>query len=721
MAMDSIPQLSEALERGILVLFIGADFSHEVTGLPSRTDLARDLAHRNGLDESLSLAEVAQRVSRGGQRWEFTDFIRNALDTTGKRPQAFHRRIVELVKTHQIKTIVTTAYDDLLELAFREASVGVNRVVRSSDLSFIDPGRPTLIKLYGDARQPDTLVVTEDDYYGLWQERDKKDLLDEVRSALRKNITLFLGYNLGDFSLNLLWREVLDRAGRFPLGAYAVWPDVPDADVQMWRDRGLTILDGAPLGIPTASAPRPTVTAAEKVARPVKGKIEVQSWAYDAGAAVASVAISASGDLILAGTLGKRVICLDQGGKERWSDEVGNQAWRAGLSADGRVAVVGSGSTRPWDRKGRGLYTFDRDGRLSWQRDLGASVWGLALAADGRTVAAGTDGHEVLVFDDKGRVLWKRTTPGFGWSAWVWAASLSADGQTVAIGSANKTMLVLDRGGNLLGQHRADADVFVVAVSADGQTVAAGSSDQQVYLLDRQGNLLWHRKLEDKVWAVALPADGNRLIVGAGEKEEHVRTFDRAGQPLWRRYVEGGISSVAASAQGEVIGVATRTGQVYFFDLDGEPIHHHVAGKNVRDVAVSADGRVAAAVSEDGRVYGFLFRRETPKVTRTLRPGKDSTEAPRTSSYYTYIERASGIAIGDGAQVIGVGQSHADAPASTLRSQLAEARSNLRLVEELKSQCVTVEIPPQLLEEERRLRAWIAELEKKLFGDTQYG
>jgi len=116
-------------------------------------------------------------------------------------------------------------------------------------VSFINPDRPTLIKLYGDAQQPDTLVVTADDHYGLWRDRDKEDLLDEVRAVLRKQTILFLGYNLVDPDFNLLWREVLDRAGRFARTAYALWPGLPEADVRMWRDRGIVILDVDPLGI----------------------------------------------------------------------------------------------------------------------------------------------------------------------------------------------------------------------------------------------------------------------------------------------------------------------------------------------------------------------------------------------------------------------------------------------------------------------------------------
>ena len=265
------PELNDALTRRTLALFIGADLPSEITGLPSRSDLARELARRKWLDESLSLAEVAQRVSQAGNRWEFTDFIRNALDTTGKSPQPFHRRIVAFVKEHQVETLITTAYDDLLELAFQQAGMGLNRIVRGSDVSFINPDRTTLIKLYGDAQQPDTIVVTNRDHSDLLRDRDKEPLVDEVRRAFRRNTVLFLGYNLADPDFRFLFDQIAES--RFAHTAYAVWSGRPEVDVRMWRDRGIVILDVDPLGIlgefevPSAPKGRPEPT----VVPPVSG------------------------------------------------------------------------------------------------------------------------------------------------------------------------------------------------------------------------------------------------------------------------------------------------------------------------------------------------------------------------------------------------------------------------------------------------------------------
>ncbi|MBN2393976.1 MAG: SIR2 family protein [Anaerolineae bacterium] len=247
--MTNHTQLLEALDHGALTLFLGADVPQTVTGLPSRADLARGLAQRHGLGATLSLAQVAQRVSRAGNRFDFTNYLRRELDTAGKPVPVFYRNLAAFAKAHTLPAIITTAYDDLLERALRDAGVPFDRLVRGSDVAFARPDRLALIKLYGDVQMPDTLVVTEDDHYGLWRDRDKESLLDEVRALLKKQTVLFLGYNLSDPDFNLLWREVLDKMGRFARTAYAVWPSLPEEEQRVWRDRMIQVLDADPWGL----------------------------------------------------------------------------------------------------------------------------------------------------------------------------------------------------------------------------------------------------------------------------------------------------------------------------------------------------------------------------------------------------------------------------------------------------------------------------------------
>lgn len=245
--MQHISELKAALQRRTLVLFVGNDLPDSITGLPPRANLARELAQSHGLDERLSLAEVAQRISQNGNRFTFTRFLLESLDTTHMSPQPFHRSIEKLVRLYRLEILISTAYDTLLEAAFQEAGTSYNQVITGNDVSFIRSERPTIIKLYGDTQRPETLVVTDRDHFDMLRDTGREPLLNEVRHAFRRNSILFLGYNLTDPDIRFLFDQVAQ--GAFAHRCYAVWSGMGEADVQMWRDRGITILDAHPLDV----------------------------------------------------------------------------------------------------------------------------------------------------------------------------------------------------------------------------------------------------------------------------------------------------------------------------------------------------------------------------------------------------------------------------------------------------------------------------------------
>ena len=162
--------LFDTLQQGRLALFIGGDLPRALTGLPGRGELAAGLAAQTGNAAALSLAAVAQRIARGGNRWTFTNYLIQALDSTGKTPQPFH----QLAAALPVMQIITTGYDDLLKRAFEVAARPVNHLVQASQLAFRNPTWPNLIQLYGLVTQPDTLVVTEDDHLRLWRDQSAR-------------------------------------------------------------------------------------------------------------------------------------------------------------------------------------------------------------------------------------------------------------------------------------------------------------------------------------------------------------------------------------------------------------------------------------------------------------------------------------------------------------------------------------------------------------------
>ena len=245
-----LQNIREKLLQRRVVLFIGANLPASVTGLPTHQTLADRLARQENLPSGSSLAAISQQIMQSDNRFRFTDFLRNQLDTTVKSPQPFHEQVVSLVQTYHLETLITTAYDDLLEMTFRQKQIGFNRIITDADLRFINPTQPTLIKLYGDWQRVDSLSVTQQDLNALLSGRDKTEIVAEIGHLFRRYTLLFVGHDLDDPFVSNLFDEV--AGGKFQVPAYAIWPEATELEIASYKsNRGLIILTVDPLSFIT--------------------------------------------------------------------------------------------------------------------------------------------------------------------------------------------------------------------------------------------------------------------------------------------------------------------------------------------------------------------------------------------------------------------------------------------------------------------------------------
>lgn len=243
-----LKQIRRYLDRRQLIVFVGADLEDDLTGLPSRQQIADALADDEGLEVGQPLTAVAQQTMRHGNRRLFTDHISDMLRDAERHPQPLHKLLIGFVQQYQIETIVTNSYDDLLALAFRESMVEINHVVSDTNLQYASRANPTLIQLFGEWRQQPSLIVTEQDVSTLLNGRwpDKQEILTEMRQLFRRNAVLFIGYNLQDTAINLLFDNIAGSDNQ--LGSYAIWPDVPQPIAESWQtNRGLTVINSDPV------------------------------------------------------------------------------------------------------------------------------------------------------------------------------------------------------------------------------------------------------------------------------------------------------------------------------------------------------------------------------------------------------------------------------------------------------------------------------------------
>ena len=232
---------------------------------------------------------------------------------------------------------------------------------------------------------------------------------------------------------------------------------------------------------------------------------------------VTSVAISADGKYVVAGSDDNYVYFLDKNGNILWKYKTGWIVPSVAITCDGKYAVAGS-----WDGY---VYFFDKNGNLLWKYKTGLMVGPVSITPDGSYIAAGSledtnnngypdseDKDYVYFFDKNGNLLWK-----YEIGDWSCSVSITPDANYIVVGSRDGYVYFFDKNGKLLWEYKTGGAIISVAISSDGEYVAAGSLDDYVYFFDKNENLLWKYKTGADVNSVAISADGKYVVAGSDD------------------------------------------------------------------------------------------------------------------------------------------------------------------------------------------------------------
>jgi hypothetical protein len=181
-------------------------------------EMARQLLRHHGqsVTELLRGATLEDRIRQGGLDQELSWMLETVWES---RRQSEHEPYAVLANL-PFKAYVTTNPDHLLEKALEKKRAFVWRCGRNgprAGLRKTPPTRdePLLAYVYGSLRDPDTLVLTEDDYFEYLIEAAGSDTapVKTMNRVFLESALIFLGFRLHEWDFRVFFRRLKQMSG----------------------------------------------------------------------------------------------------------------------------------------------------------------------------------------------------------------------------------------------------------------------------------------------------------------------------------------------------------------------------------------------------------------------------------------------------------------------------------------------------------------------------
>jgi hypothetical protein len=224
--------IREIADRRVL-LFVGAGLSKAAhPAMPTWPELIKRLSAKleKVTDRTLvkklcgqhRLLDAAQIISDGIERADLNATLRENFQIRPSPHHDIYKSILDL----DLKTIVTTNYDEFLEKNFDYFSGGeaAYNTCRYTSHDLIDQLRSpqrTIVKMHGCITEPGGLLLDRMSYFRAQQ--DHNGFFKVLSSLFTINTVLFAGYSLGDPDLQMILENIHAIAGSTH-GHYALLP-----------------------------------------------------------------------------------------------------------------------------------------------------------------------------------------------------------------------------------------------------------------------------------------------------------------------------------------------------------------------------------------------------------------------------------------------------------------------------------------------------------------
>ena len=246
----AVEKLAECVSAGKCILFLGAGVHYpppEGAGYtypenerpPLGAALSQELAkecefHRKfPRDSDRDLKRVALCYELSNGRNQLVSEIRKRVDQ-GKQPSPVLRALARL----NFPLVITTNYDLLFERALQGATKYPRSIIYTPNENSQtpdhepEPNAPVILKIHGSVAEPESIVITDEDYIQFVLRMSEKEPFNPVPVTflyhLKRWPTLFVGYSLMDYNLRLLFKTLrwrIDPAKRPDTYSVDRYPD----------------------------------------------------------------------------------------------------------------------------------------------------------------------------------------------------------------------------------------------------------------------------------------------------------------------------------------------------------------------------------------------------------------------------------------------------------------------------------------------------------------
>ena len=142
---EHLSNILELIKKNELILFIGSGLS-SYAGIISAQDLTKKIAQEMRITKDISLEKISEYFVTEQSHDQLYDLMEKEIMKVKKPNLVLHKKLTEL----GITTAITTNWDNILEIIFKENSLEPQVVVSSEEIIQYNEQKPAIFKIHGD-------------------------------------------------------------------------------------------------------------------------------------------------------------------------------------------------------------------------------------------------------------------------------------------------------------------------------------------------------------------------------------------------------------------------------------------------------------------------------------------------------------------------------------------------------------------------------------------